>query len=1105
LTPDQSIINSDATEEENSDDTNSEPDDLFSDKYSGFTIQQVPEDEPMPFLIQDHEQSVTYPETPTRKSRENTGESEPNNGYNEANDISGVEEPISIENTVLSSPSDIDIFKISLDGEDSPVENLTVQLTYLYSNDWTTEYYSTFFISLWGKFDNKYLLMKAVSCRVYYWNSIEDCPPATIYAYDSSDYYIKVSAMTTYSYANGPISYTLAVNTKTVYPDDDNQVIDTAEEIHLPISKKIVRTDTDLFDWYYIYADQPANYSTNFSFTLDITDSKSTETENINGQMVYFVTEVHVLYYYKNYRGLYEGEEIIGNQFNRYDHDDPINYHLHFSKTPSSVPDLQFYIGVYVQTIGKNNNGEGDYVWGNGYCDGWAEYKFTKIQTKPMIPPKLKDAKVHSPVGKVYNTFTYTVNYFDENNDKPKKVTLTIDNRPEYYKMIKLDESDKNYQDGCIFKFSMDGTQFASDREVHEFAIFAEDLEVPAEKVKGIGPVITDNILPAARPSGNTQYIIYEDDPISYLDMNATFEDADNDTLYYRLSSDTQDWSNIYNSKNITISVVTLTDEDGNSNKFLELRPKKNMFNRYSNQKFGSEILYINVSDDDPNNPQFPDEDGNLTRAHYIWEPFELEIIIIEVNDPPVIRTPFKYSQDFINGELILDEDVPYKGFDLNLVFWDPVENDPLTYSVRNNNNIEVRFYKNSTGEFMDLIPKANWTGTESFDIIADDGKAWVADTLRVRITPVNDNPFLNYTPKQTIYEDQWFNITFEGHDNADNEEIFFETNLFFILDLSEDEYIFDPINGELRFKPNNRHVGTYKNIWVAARDYSGGKTTQYVIFEILNSPDPPEPEIINPDNMDRFLDTEFIDFRGDYFDQDDEILFEPHTFFWYSDKEGLLSQDQNFRGTLKPGNHEISLVVQDSKTNGSTSIYVRIVSIGTEDTDGDKIPDYWEILNYLSETNPRDADEDPDSDTYTNLEEYLGMDGEHGGNDDTDPNNPNEHPEEHYSEPKDENNTYIYNWVAVIIVIVIILVVISIIIHKARKQTEKTDEDSEFFKPKEKKYWHDMFGKKYEVYAYEPIEIICHNCLEKQEIQIPIRPLVVTCKKCNTRGVIYD
>ena len=49
-------------------------------------------------------------------------------------------------------------------------------------------------------------------------------------------------------------------------------------------------------------------------------------------------------------------------------------------------------------------------------------------------------------------------------------------------------------------------------------------------------------------------------------------------------------------------------------------------------------------------------------------------------------------------------------------------------------------------------------------------------------------------------------------------------------------------------------------------------------------------------------------------------------------------------------------------------------------DSDGDFMPDYWELQNGLNPEDPDDADKDPDRDGLTNLEEFL-----HG----TDPHNP--------------------------------------------------------------------------------------------------------------------
>jgi hypothetical protein len=52
-------------------------------------------------------------------------------------------------------------------------------------------------------------------------------------------------------------------------------------------------------------------------------------------------------------------------------------------------------------------------------------------------------------------------------------------------------------------------------------------------------------------------------------------------------------------------------------------------------------------------------------------------------------------------------------------------------------------------------------------------------------------------------------------------------------------------------------------------------------------------------------------------------------------------------------------------------------------DDDNDGMPDWWEIANFLDPL-VDDADDDPDKDGYTNLEEYIA---------DTDPRNPMSHP----------------------------------------------------------------------------------------------------------------
>ena len=1071
--------------------TEMEPDDVIDhDDTSGITVTKLPTiqflpffNEPMNGLPNTNEMNLEANETESPDVDDqylsSRGSREPNNDFNTADAI--LNTPANIQGT-LDTTADIDFYKISLNADSEDVDNLTVEVTSLSS---TEEWYDYFFVSIYGYYNEQYLHMKTVSINIIDWYNVGDLPPASVNAYAPGWYYIRLAVYNEYYWAQDTIvNYQLRVNTKDDSSVDTNEVPEDADNINKPFYKEKVSMASDMFDWFYLDAYDSENYETNFSLTVDITKSLKSNSQHAYNQQLQFITELHVIIYHQDYRGDYKGIELIGNMEHRFNMPDPIIYWEHFEKTT----DLKFYMGFYVQTYGRNSNGEGDYVWGDGYCDGWVEYSVTNLQAKPMIPPKIYNATVTQPVGKVYHTYKYEVLYSDANDDKPLSISISIDNgKIGPAEMTKVDKSDKNYRDGCLFRFTIDGSEFDTKYEDHIFTITARDIEKFSPPLKGDGPIITENILPTARPSADTTYTIYEDDPVSYLNLNNTFEDADNDTLFYRLSTDKQNWSenlDIYQSENLTVKVVNIENK-----KYLEFHPKKNKFNFNTGDKSGGEIVYINVSDLNPENEKF-------NRAHYISEPFELKVIIIGVNDPPKIKKPF--STYFFQGELILEEDNGYFGFDLNQIFWDPIENDPLTFSAKNNKNIDVVFYINGT---VDFIPNENWTGVENIDIIADDGFATVYDSLKLRITPVNDNPVLNYTPKQVINEDEWCNITFHGYDYADSEPVYYKTNLQEILELSDDDFSFDTKTGELSFKPNNNNVGTHKDITITVLDYNGGSVEQYVIFEIINTPDPPEPKIISPTPGARYLVTERINFQSEFFDPDDQIQIEEHTFNWHSDVDGNLSSDPNFDMELSEGEHNIRFKVSDPLFTRSVTVYIYVLSVSDTDTDSDGIPDYWEILHLLNPYDPQDTDNDPDRDGFTNKEEYLGLDGKVGGNDDTDPRNTKEHPIEHYKIEKKETKTY---WleIMVIIIIIIILILFALVYKRHRVAEEKKKELTK--EDEKEELWQDMYGRKYKVHTYEPTEIVCHNCLERMEVKLPIRPLVLTCPKCAARGVLY-
>ncbi len=113
-----------------------------------------------------------------------------------------------------------------------------------------------------------------------------------------------------------------------------------------------------------------------------------------------------------------------------------------------------------------------------------------------------------------------------------------------------------------------------------------------------------------------------------------------------------------------------------------------------------------------------------------------------------------------------------------------------------------------------------------------------------------------------------------------------------------------------------------------------------------------------------------------DSFDYDGDSI----SFKWYRSGPTGMEQfgiTALMSASFAPGEHTIKLVVTDSVENSASFTFVILVEGEdddpekyTRDTDGDTIPDYWEQqyhLDYLK----YDSDKDPDDDGFTNLQEY--------------------------------------------------------------------------------------------------------------------------------------
>jgi hypothetical protein len=439
----------------------------------------------------------------------------------------------------------------------------------------------------------------------------------------------------------------------------------------------------------------------------------------------------------------------------------------------------------------------------------------------------------------------------------------------------------------------------------------------------------------------------------------------------------------------------------------------------------------------------------------------DVSIWVRSGNDKPILKVQFPDTD--------MNEDETKKDFmDLYEFFNDP-DGDSLTFDVEHSDNIDVRL-KNS---LVTVTPNANYWGTEILTFSATDipGTTPVTGNMTLIINSVNDIPILNETEDWiirsgkvqvggiTVKFDQGDNIdiTITAYDPADNDVLIFSEDSL-VIDIDSD-------TGVLSFTPTNADVGTH-DVVISIDDQQelNNKVEKTFKFIIENVNDPPDtPQILSPTDGNTYLSSLGIRFSGDCHDPDLDLPNSDESLMYeWTDQDGeTLSFDKEFTSRLEPGEYTITLTVKDRKNAKSSAEIEIIVEIdktidtdkdGTpdyldEDDDGDGMPDKWE--EKFAELDPldyTDADEDPDNDKYTNLQEYLGRDGKPGGDDSTNPtsraSNPGTGDSGSGGDDKGSSNTIAIAAGIAVVIVVLLLLFLFMFMKKRKKGGEKSEDD---------------------------------------------------------------
>jgi gliding motility-associated-like protein len=382
---------------------------------------------------------------------------------------------------------------------------------------------------------------------------------------------------------------------------------------------------------------------------------------------------------------------------------------------------------------------------------------------------------------------------------------------------------------------------------------------------------------------------------------------------------------------------------------------------------FGNDSFTINVSDG---------KGGTASTA--------VAVEVTPVNDIPVFNDPTNpgFNTTSKNYLFTTPEDTPIS----NSVKATDADEDPITYS-KGTNPINGNVTVTTSGLFT-YTPNLNYNGSETFTIMANDGKGGsTSTTVTITVSPVNDNPVYNDPSNLT------FNPTTKNYSITTPENISIN-NAVKATDVDGDALIYtkgtNPLNGTISVNSNGNY--TYNpnpsfngndSFTILVSDGNGGSATttvSVVVTQVNDSPefnDPTNPAFNITTKNYSVTTPEDTPFNGSVKATDadgDALTYSKGT----NPTNGNVTVNANGNYTYIPnanynGNESFTIIVTDGKGGtATTTVFIIVTPVNDNPIYNDPTnPSFNSTTKNYSITTPEDT---PISNTVkaTDIEELV-------------------------------------------------------------------------------------------------------------------------------------